>query len=234
MNSLTQTIGKALTSAREGTAPSGNVAGKAPEASEPPQDAARAPGSLKNDPTAVESYGLNLFADPELEAMVRACREFERRFRAGAPPCWLSLLGTSETGKTHCADLIWRRLAPRCGWSDVTYSRAKIFWPALIGELRDGESRAFFRDLMRWPLILLDDIGSERDNSGFAAEQLYTLLGCRARRWTILTSNRTLNQIAALDVRVANRFIRDGNLLCEVKTVGYSTRQNKQTVPKTQ
>mgnify|MGYP001573982202 CR=1 FL=1 len=224
MTLLNQTIGRVLTDVQQAPVPSHIGTGKAPEPSGTAQDAARAPGNLKNDPVTLDTYGLNLFADPALEAMVRACREFERRFRAGAAPCWLALLGTSDTGKTHVAERIWRRLAPRCGWSDVTYSRAKIFWPALIGELRDGESRAFYRDLMRWPLLLLDDIGSERDNSGFAAEQLYTLLGCRARRWTILTSNRTLNQIAALDVRVANRFIRDGNLLCEVKTIGYSTR----------
>ena len=229
MTPLSQTIGKVLTAAQEGSVPSRIGTGKAHEASGTAQDAARAPGGLKNDSMTLDTYGLNLFADPALEAMVRACREFERRFRAGAAPCWLSLLGTSETGKTQCAERIWRRLAPQCGWADATYSRTKIFWPALIGELRDGESRAFFRDLMRWPLLLLDDIGSERDNSGFAAEQLYTLLGCRARRWTILTSNRTLNQIAALDVRVANRCIRDGNLLCDVKTVGYSTRGVKQT-----
>src|SRR5688572_26763032 len=50
---------------------------------------------------------LETFNDPELEELVRLCRQFARGIVDGKPPFWLSLLGKSGTGKTHCATRLW-------------------------------------------------------------------------------------------------------------------------------
>jgi DNA replication protein DnaC len=77
----------------------------------------------------------------------------------------------------------------------------------------------------KWPVLFLDDIGAERDTTGFAAEQLNTLLGRRVGKWTILTSNLALDGIAGIDPRIADRIIRQPNLYLEVETLSYSLRK---------
>ena len=46
-----------------------------------------------------------------------------------------------------------------------------------MDRLRAGESYGTYNDMKRWPYLVLDDIGAERDPSGFSAEKLTTLLG---------------------------------------------------------
>jgi DNA replication protein DnaC len=78
--------------------------------------------------------------------------------------------------------------------------------------------------LFSWPVLFLDDIGAERDSTGFASENLNTLIGCRANRWTIITSNLMLEQLAAIDPRISDRMIRKPNIVVEVNTVSHSLR----------
>lgn len=157
--------------------------------------------------------------------MVLACARFCLRTGQGGVPSWLTLLGATGTGKTHCADVVWRKRRRAFDESGMHWHPTKIYWPALVLDLRAGEAYQKVRDMARWPLLYLDDICAERDTTGFAAEQLCTLLGQRASRWTILTSNRTVEQIAQLDVRLADRIVREpGNELVEVKTVSYAMR----------
>lgn len=164
--------------------------------------------------------------DPQLEAMAAACGRFILRFKARQSPAWLSLLGDSGVGKTHCADRVWRWLAARFNWADCEFIHRKIYWASLIRDLRGGKRYDELRELSEWPVLFLDDIGAERDTTGFAAEQLNTLLGTRVGKWTILTSNLMLEQLAGIDVRIADRIIREpGNEFIEVKTESYAVRQ---------
>lgn len=79
-------------------------------------------------------------------------------------------------------------------------------------------------DMKRWPVLFLDDIGAERDPSGFAAEELNALLGCRMNRWTLLTTNKTADALKAIDGRVWSRVIRGENIAVSVNTMDYSDR----------
>jgi DNA replication protein DnaC len=158
--------------------------------------------------------------------MVEACARFCLRTKGAAIPSWLTLLGDTGTGKTHCADAVWRKRHGKFDWRNCDWSPHKIYWPAFVLSLRSGEAYSKVSDMARWPMLYLDDICAERDTTGFAAEQLCTLLGQRQSKWTIITSNRTVAQIAEMDVRLADRIVREpGNELVEVNTVSYAMRQ---------
>lgn len=139
--------------------------------------------------------------------------------------CWLSLIGKTGTGKTHCARRLWDWAETRFEWTRFEYIQMPIYWPAMIRDLRAGERYHELRELAEWPVLMVDDIGAERDTTGFAAEQLNTLLGCRVGKWTIITSNLMLHQLAGIDPRISDRIIREpGNELVEIDTVSYALR----------
>ena len=139
-------------------------------------------------------------------------------------PRWISMVGASGTGKTHCAKRLWKYTLPRADFSRTAYVAKWFYWPDFVDELRSGNAYEQFNDLKKWPLLFLDDIGAERDPSGFAAEKLNTLLGCRMDRWTILTSNKDFDALAAVDGRISSRLIRGQNICVGIKTQDFSTR----------
>ena len=79
-------------------------------------------------------------------------------------------------------------------------------------------------DFAKWPVLFLDDVGSERDSTGFATEELVTLLLKRMNRWTIITSNKTPEGIRTVDERIYSRMIRGNNICIGVNTTDYSDR----------
>lgn len=119
---------------------------------------------------------------------------------------------------------LWYGAEDEHDWSRFDYYHKPIYWPAFVSDLRSGESYKQLREMMRWPVLFLDDICAERDTSGFASEQLNTLLGSRDGRWTIITSNLALHQIAAVEPRIADRMIRSPNICVEVQTTSYAIR----------
>ena len=155
------------------------------------------------------------------------CAEFAIAFRDGHAPRWVSLLGVTGTGKTHCARRLWNHLSAMTDWRTTEFIRQEIYWPKFVSELRSGDAFDRYRDMMAWPVLFLDDVGAERDTTGFASEQLNTLLGCRADKWTILTSNLGLGQIGKIDPRIADRIIRHPNHFIEVNTVSHAIESRK-------
>lgn len=167
--------------------------------------------------------------DRQLEEMVGCCARFCWRMKDGLSPAWLTMLGRSGTGKTHCARKVWDWARKRFRWEAFDYFDEVIYWPEMVGRLRDttdNGGKTKFREMARWPVLFLDDIGSDRDQTGFATEQLVALLGQREKRWTILTSNLTLNQLASLDTRISDRIIREnGNEYIDLDCMSYALRQ---------
>lgn len=168
--------------------------------------------------------GIQTFGDPELEKLVVACQEWQQAFKLKESPRWISFIGNSGTGKTHCAHKLWRYAMQNSDWSKANYFVQEIFWPDFVQQLRAGNVFDLRQDMKRWPVLFLDDIGAERDASGFAAEELNTLLGCRMDRWTILTSNKDIDGIKAIDGRIASRLIRGKNICVGVNTKDFSER----------
>lgn len=164
------------------------------------------------------------FGDPQLEKAVAAAQDFASAMKQARQPLWLALCGASGTGKTHIARTLYQWAVGRFGHERCEFNPRPVYWPAFVQDLRAGSAFALRTDMRRWPVLFLDDIGSERDPSGFASEELNTMLGCREHRWTILTSNLGLDGIRKIDNRIADRLIRDPNICVQVNARSFSAR----------
>ncbi len=168
--------------------------------------------------------------DRELERMVDCAATWMRRKRDGLSPCWLSLIGETGTGKTHIAKRIWESHRNLLDFSKTKFTPELIYWPICAEQLREasrnGQGSERLLDMAKWPLLVLDDVLAERDQTGFVLDKLATLLGARVGKWTVITSNKSLEQIAKADVRIASRITReDGNQVCDVRTMDYRLRR---------
>jgi len=108
--------------------------------------------------------------------------------------CWLIMHGRYGTGKTHLAaaaihDAIEHGV-PNCyfrSWTEYL-KRLQASWEREAGEQRTSD---IVQELQQGKLVALDDLDKRRDPSGWAREELYTVLNYRynARLATILTFN---------------------------------------------
>ncbi len=167
---------------------------------------------------------LRTFNDPQLVKLATQCQRWANAFKNSEAPRWLTIMGNSGTGKTHCARRLWNYAKERSNWSKMDFMPKVIYWPDFVQELRSGHAYEFRNELKRWPVLFLDDIGAERDPSGFASEEMHTLLGCRMNRWTLITSNKSPDALAAIDQRIFSRIIRGPNIAVNVNTQDYSAR----------
>lgn len=150
--------------------------------------------------------------DPQLELMKTETARFITAWKRGYTPRWLSLVGTSGSGKTMLA----RKIKDICCGEFRT-------WTRITNYLREGEYR-WFQDLIRKELLIVDDIGAEYQ-TGFVAAKLYELLSERVGKWTVLTANLSLENIGnKLDPRIASRMIRDGSIVVDVDVPDFNLR----------
>lgn len=144
------------------------------------------------------------------EETTRFCREIVGKKR---PRRWLSLLGLSGVGKTMLAkgvrscirdnrpNLVVRLYR----WSDVVNNH-----------LRQGDYRIMAFLIEDVDVLMLDDIGLE-SGSAFSNAKLGELLDARLDKWTMLTSNLSLEQIGeCIDVRIASRMVRGDSMVVEM------------------
>ena len=117
----------------------------------------------------------------------------------------LYLTGGVGAGKTRLACSLLNDAKKRGKW--CFFARV----PALLHQMQPGKpSEELEHKLMRCDLIVLDDIGAERDQASDYTRRtllmIYEERGDRGHR-TILTSNKTLQQLAEMqdDDRLASR-----------------------------
>ena len=162
--------------------------------------------------------------DEDVERMIEAASQWALSVEHQDRPRWLSLLGNSGVGKTHVARRLWDWVRTKPNWDNkADYSPQWIYWPQYIEELRDRGNYEKFRDMARWPYLVLDDVLAERQ-SDWSTEKLHNLLGARDKRWTIITSNKSAGEIAQVDVRIASRMARNGSKVVYLKSKDYSFR----------
>lgn len=164
--------------------------------------------------------------------MVEAVARFVLDMRENKPPRWLSLVGTSGAGKTYLAKRVWKwyrqsslfeTTVPEKG--EPIYPGQSCHWPNLADQLKANTGYETYDELKREKFVVLDDIGQNRDTSGHTTEKLSILLSCRVGKWTMITSNLSLEQIAEkIDPRVASRMLRDGSAVIDVNVPDYSLR----------
>lgn len=158
--------------------------------------------------------GFDTSVHPEVDVMHREVQWFLNDVLRGVRPMrWLSLLGVSGVGKSHLARAIASviyTVRPELGvefWS----------WHSVVSKLRDGDY-AISDHLIAFPFVLvLDDIGAER-SSDFSRDHLMRIVEGRLNKWTVVTSNLFVDQLAdSVDVRIASRLLRGHNVVCEVR-----------------
>jgi DNA replication protein DnaC len=136
-----------------------------------------------------------------------------RRGAGRMAPRWLVLCGPSGCGKSHLAQEIRNTARRELGYDERTAQMWKC--SRYAERLRSGQWD--FQDhLLRLPLLVLDDLGAEQASDMWVSK-LFDLLDGRLDKWTVITSNLSVSDVAEkLDVRIASRFRRGGNVLVSV------------------
>lgn len=164
--------------------------------------------------------------------MILAVARFITDMKAATHPRFLSFLGKSGAGKTMLARRVWRWFdrfgcyyRPIAGCeSEMVRTGQFCEWRKFMEECLQGDwSRT--SDLCDDWFVVLDDIGAKRDKSGVGLDKLDTILAARSeRKWTLITSNLSLEEIADMDARIASRLLRGGSEVIQVDVVDYALR----------
>ena len=188
---------------------------------------------LINTPTWEKATGFQSLSDPQLTDMLHSTANWLLDIDEGAKPRWLSLVGRSGTGKTMLARFAMQALRRSVHWKsyvddsgDNHLAGSFVLWPVLAEQLQANSGREWLDEMTRYRFLFLDDIGQTVDKTGYVTGKLSTLLSQRTGKWTFLTSNLSVKQVAEkVDPRVASRMIRDGNSVVDVDVMDWSLRK---------
>lgn len=169
--------------------------------------------------------------DAQLAKMKLAATEFAWHLVGKGSPRWLTLLGTSGAGKTMLAKIISgifsQHIRGTVEWETPHcirhYDGGFMRWNTLATYVREGNFRVF-DDICCHQFVALDDIGSEYATP-FTNAKLFEFFNRSEGKWRVFTGNLNMQQVGdRLDVRIASRMIRDGNIVVDVDVTDWSLR----------
>ena len=148
-------------------------------------------------------------------------------------PYWLILSAKSGCGKTLLARAIYRQFMEQNRF-ELSYDRDRnriqgntamfVDWRKFCDHVRGG-AYELIEDLCDEWFVIIDDLGAERDTTGFIASATDRILNSRRDRWTLITTNLPLSEIGErIDPRVASRMIRGDNQFVEIETIDWNLR----------
>lgn len=159
--------------------------------------------------------------------------------KAGSRPHWLTISGLCGTGKTMLAKQLFDKSKPvnpgaaslwvhDMSLREEDRRRPRCVWLTAADFAKRIREKEFdLPEYLRadW-LVVIDDLGAERDPTAFVADSIYRLCNGRMGKWTVFTSNLDLPEIARqIDERVASRLIRDGNIFHRITAKDYALRK---------
>lgn len=159
------------------------------------------------------------------QTMFGEAAKFADAMVAGENPYWLVMLGVSDIGKTHLARELKvyaeKRLHgfvdPKNGnyWQkEFIFLDHRKFSKAIKGgdyDIVNRVGKAFF--------AVIDDLLASRDPSGFVLNETEDIINMRLGRWTVITSNHTMDNLRKKDMRIASRLRRNGSVILDIQTV---------------
>lgn len=173
--------------------------------------------------------------------MKSAAEQFISDIVNDQPPRWVSFLGKSGAGKTMLATWLNRQFKATLDWQInwpatersktptnqqgriIRYRGDYVSWATLARQQREGEYR-ILDDACALSFLVIDDIGAEY-GTDFINSKLYELLSRRENKWTVITGNLSLAEVASrIDARIASRMIRHGSVVVDVNVTDYNLR----------
>ena len=159
--------------------------------------------------------------------MLQEARRFVFSMGSGnVPAYWLSLVGSSGTGKTMLARMVTNIFLryieglrdENRGNSGDRFSRmgGMMSWPHCVERMLEGDF-GFTRQCKDDWFLALDDVGAENEKlRELGTSKLFSILNERQHKFTLLTCNYGLSEIAQrMDPRIASRLIRHGGVIVD-------------------
>jgi DNA replication protein DnaC len=189
-------------------------------------------------PASKKSFSTFDAYEPSLVRALAAAQLFVRNVKQSA---WsggycLSFVGVSGNGKTLLARMILAELGLD-GWGTCTEVKdmiqfghlhkftAKLFDLRKVSDQMKGGQWDLTEAMEEPALAVLDDVGADYDPNKIFASKLDRVLRSRGRKWTVVTANMPLEEIASkLDTRIASWLIRDENKLVQIQAGDYALR----------
>ena len=174
----------------------------------------------------------NPFEEPQLKTMLKLSEDWLTAINNNDKPYWCSLLGASGTGKTYLAKGCKQKIADYTldlyedkKGRNQRYTVDFMYWPEVVRRVRGGEYY-LIDSYSKKDILFIDDFGAEHKTE-FSIGGSNELFNKRLHKWTFLTSNLSLNDIAEqIDSRISSRIIRDGNRVAETNAMDFSLRKN--------
>ncbi|MDO5324435.1 MAG: ATP-binding protein [Clostridia bacterium] len=138
----------------------------------------------------------------------RFCEEYADTFPKTVLPN-LVISGGTGVGKTFLLNCIYERVVSR-GQSAIRVTAFRMFEAMRRQHFSDGSGEVDFEQLLRVPLLLIDDLGSEPMMRNITKEYLFTLLNERmaARRHIVIATNLSEEDIMRVyGERVGSRLL---------------------------
>jgi len=169
--------------------------------------------------------------DPKLEGILKGTRDFCEDLRLHAAPRWLTIIGDSGTGKSLLSTMVhewvrknYRVYRPAPNYvidlRDIMFVKCKD-----IIEREKATNWTFTQRICEAYFVVIDDLGSPRDQNGFLADCYARICEERLGKWTIITTNKPLASIAEeIDARIASRMIRGGSTVIETNAPDWNLR----------
>lgn len=171
--------------------------------------------------------------DPQLEKFLHEAATFAASLNY-TRPYWLTLASPSGSGKTMLARAVYRQFMEQNRFEvalDVAAQKIVgntgmfVDWRKFCDSVRGG-CYELIEDLCDEWFVIIDDLGSERDTSGFIASAVDRIMNSRRGKWTLITTNLSLAEIGErVDVRVASRLVRDDNKVIEINVPDWNQRE---------
>lgn len=141
----------------------------------------------------------------------------------------LVLCGPPGNGKTKIASGVYdymKAVAFSAFEKKYWYNRPVVTewvdWPVMVDSFKAGHYERL-TDLFDADFLAIDDIGAENDPSKNGADKLCQILSRNADKYSILTTNVHPDEWESkLDARIADRFLRNSQIIVTDKIPSYS------------